>query len=325
MRFALVLMLVGAAALPADAAGWRRNRSYSYCNTGYCAPTYYPQQTYQRKSVAEVLGAISEQKQAYDALINGLDVIFPGQGGGYYGTNSSTYGQAQVNETYGPQGQTAHGYQQLQHGGFGTMDVAAAFSMADRYANNALQVGAQAGQNLQAIAQTGVDGQVRVAEVLARGQVAVAALNAAAGQPAQPLSRTITLQMQQDSTGNWQVATAGAPPAQGPGMPAGPGPGPQSDPRLAFLQVAQQSANQSCVKCHQGPEAKGGLDLSNLAALGEPEWNVPGGIIDRITTNDPNQLMPRGGDGKGHRLPAGVLRWWMGAAPDAPEESPDGS
>lgn len=317
MRLLLVLALVATTAT-ADAAGWRRNRSYSYCNTAYCAtPTYYPQQSYQRKSVAEVLGAISEQKQAYDALTTGLDIIFPQQAGAY---GSNGYASATVNETYGPQGNTTHAYQNLQHGGFGTLDAAAGLDMASRYANNALQVGAQAGQDLNGIVQTGVDGQVRVAEVLARGQVAVAALNAAAGQPAQPLTRTIQLNVQQDASGNWTAQPAGAPTAA---MPAGPGP--QADPRLAFLQVAQQSANQSCVKCHQGPEAKGGLDLTNLTKLSDDDWNATGGIIDRLTTTDPNQLMPRGGDGKGHRLGNGVIRWWMGAAPDQPEAAPDGS
>lgn len=318
MRFALCLLLVGAAALPAlpseaGAAGWRRVRS-SGCTT-YPVQTYHAP-TYQNRSVAEVLGAISEQKQAYDALTTGLATIFPQQGG--YG--ASGYGSAQINETYGPQGSTQHAYQQLQHGGFGALDVAAAVDMANRYANNALQVGAQAGHDLQSIVQTGVDGQVRVAEVLARGQVASAVLHAAAGQPAQPLSRTISLQFQQDATGNWQVAQQGTT-AQG-AMRAGPAP--QNDPRLAFLQVAQQSANQSCVKCHQGPEAKGGLDLSNLAKLGDEAWHGQGGIIDRLTTTDPNQLMPRGGDGKGHRLANGVIRWWLGAAPDAPEDSGEG-
>lgn len=313
MRLLLVLALIATTAT-ADAAGWRRNRSYSYCNTGYCAPTYPAQQPYYRKSVAEVLGAISEQKQQYDALTTGLDIIFPQQ----YASNG--YASATVNETYGPQGNTTHAYQNLQHGGFGTLDAAAGLDMASRYANNALQVGAQAGQDLNGIVQTGVDGQVRVAEVLARGQVAVAALNAAAGQPAQPLTRTIQLQMQQDASGNW---TAQSTPASQPAMPTGPGP--QQDPRLAFLQVAQQSANQSCVKCHQGPEAKGGLDLTNLAKLPDEAWNGVGGIIDRITTTDPNQLMPRGGDGKGKRMGNGVIRWWMGSAPDEPEAAPDGS
>lgn len=310
MRIALCLLLVGASALPADAAGWRRYRSNS-CYT-YPAQTYHAP-AYQNRSVAEVLGAISEQKQAYDALTTGLATIFPQQA-------YSGYGSAQINETYGPQGSTQHAYQQLQHGGFGALDVAAAVDMANRYANNALQVGAQAGHDLQSIVQTGVDGQVRVAEVLARGQVASAVLNAAAGQPAQPLNRTISLQFQQDATGNWQVAQQGAT-AQG-GQPTGPAP--QSDPRLAFLQVAQQSANQSCLKCHQGADAKGGLDLSNLAKLADGDWNGQGGIVDRLTTTDPNQLMPRGGDGKGHRLPNGVLRWWLGAAPEAPEETRQG-
>jgi hypothetical protein len=322
MRFALCLLLVGATALPADAAG-RRFRQNSFHGNGcytVAAPSYYPQQTYQRRSVAEVLGAISEQKQAYDALTVGLATIFPQQ----YGGASSGYGSAQINETYGPSGNTQHAYQQLQHGGFGTLDVAQAIDRADRWANNALQVGAQAGSDLQAIVQTGVDGQVRVAEVLARGQVATAVLNAAAGQPAQPLSRQITLQMSQDASGNWQVGQAGAQGQAGvPGQPPGP-PGAPGDARLAFLQVAQQSANQSCVSCHRGPEAKGGLDLTNLAQVPEEKWNGAGGIIDRLTTSDPAQLMPRGGDGQGKRLGNGVVKWWLGAAPDAPE-TPDGT
>jgi hypothetical protein len=302
MRTIVCLFLCLVCAAPAEAA--RRWRSSCYVRPSYT----YPQTTYQRKGVAEILGEVADRKVAYDALLDGLAAIFPQQLG-YGGGPASAY--SQYTETYGPQGSTVHGYQ-LQHGGFGLLDVMAAYDKADRWANNQLAVTAQAGKQLADIVQIGVDGQVRSAEVLARGQAAAAALSAAAGQPPQPLSRSLTLELHQDASGQWQV---GSPPADGAPVQALAGP----DPRLAMLRVAQQSANARCLKCHQGPEAKGNLNLSNLAVLTPDIWHKEGGILDRLTTTDAKRRMPRGADGAGLTLPAGEVRFWVLGAPS--EES----
>lgn len=300
MRAAAVLSFALTLLAPAAAeAGRRWCQSGCYVRPYYYQPYYY--QPYAQRGVAEVLGEVASRKAAYDALVTGLGTIFPG--GFSDGFAGGGYGAGQVTTTYGPQGATSYAYQ-TSAGGFGALDVAAAFDKADRYAQNALQLAGQAGTDLNAIVQTAADGQVRVAEVLARGQAASAALAAAAGQQPQPLQRTFAFQLHQDQQGNWKVDPAPA--------------GGLTDPRQAFLQVAQQSANARCLKCHSAGSANGQLDLSNLAALPPEEWHKKGGILDRLTTTDETKRMPRGADGKAAGEPIGSseYRWWLGAAPD---------
>lgn len=195
--------------------------------------------------------------------INGQQYQFQ-QGYGYsynYGVNATTpygysynsiaqlYGDVNLNQLYQQSAQLTAGAQTLASD-----------------ANNGFQ---------QLVSQQGTN-QVRVLEILARGQAGAQVLRAL-----------------NPNTVSQSTTVFGSAP-NGSNLP-GPGKDqfPDKDKEQKFL-AFQQVVGERCASCHSGDSKKGGFDVSGYMGFTQAQKER---VISTLTTNDPTRAMPRSPNG----------------------------
>lgn len=302
MRGLIVATLVVLSASSAD-AGKRYYRSYSSCYSrpAYYAPAAVPYAAPRAVGWRAAMTTIIAQQQENQAFNQAMGTLLGAPAGyqGYQTLNGQASGYGQITTQYAPQGQSVYGYNQASS--FNNLQVGALYDKAERLTAQAQQLAGQADTDFNDLVQTAATGSARVAEIMARGQAAAAAIAAtSAGQP-QPLSRTFSFQITQDSSGQVQVVPQGNGQYQAQGgtqyQPQGQPQQPLSRQDIAWDQVLATK----CASCHAGDQAKGGLDmglaLERLQAQPAALSDLWGSIVAHVTDPDPAKRMPLLPDG----------------------------
>lgn len=207
----------------------------------------------------------------------GMAVGYPNNS--YAQTNSSSYQAG----SFGVNGATIYGHEystisQL----YGPTNLDSLYQQSSLLTKNAQDLAGQAHGEFNALLQTEGGNRARVADILARGQAAAAALRAAEGQSSivEHKSRTF-------SSGHGPILNA--PPTAPPQMP------PASDPPTKdSAQMLGRVIENRCASCHgnNNPEAK--LNMLNYFQFDE---NTKQRVRQRITTTDATKRMPLREDG----------------------------
>jgi len=290
--------------------------TYSY----YSAPTYqsqtYQSPTYQSKDWKTLVLELAKQRDKVEGEIRkqsvesqsfiaamramGLEGNFHLPNYGHGGYSPSPYRDYNRNfnlGTYGSNGQTIYGYTLSSVKDlYGDNDMNSRFQEANRLAQNAQTLGGQAVQGFQQAVTSEGNNRSRVAEILAQGQIAAQAIQAARPYPQASSSTTIT----QQSTGS--AITQGRLGGDGPRMPYANGNGngsgsiqpqqsrdaPGEVSIIPFEQVAQR-----CIQCHGSNKQEGGFNILNYPAMSAKEKAER--VWPRLTHPDKDKRMPKNG------------------------------
>lgn len=213
--------------------------------------------------------------------LNGYATIPPNVlGGGVlpaYGSGYNVAGTVQ----FGANANTQYGYTlQAVSGLYGDLNVNQIYQQAAQLTQQAQTLGGQANTQFQAlVGQAGSD-KARLAEILAKGQVAT--------QVIQALAAPSTLQT---SSFKFSISPTGMIQRDDSGV---------DQPTKTAIDVAwQQVAGQRCAACHdpakvQGGKPKGGFDITKYPAMTIEEKNAVWGAI---TNQDAKKRMPLAADG----------------------------
>lgn len=260
--------------------------SYGYYYPGYYyyVPYYPPTTTQTNVTVnvpapadpnwrAKLLDVVKgrDDNRAYQDALNALGITGPAPGyvghgmyGGYNGYSNSLHVGS-----YGVNGNTIYGYnQQALQALYGSADPTLLYQQASRLAERAQDLAGQATGGFQELVAADSEGKNKVAQTIARGLAAAAAL-----QGAQGTGSSVTQTQTQSGT------TREMPPA-GPIPPAA----------QTVSQARQGIVNLKCLSCHNPSRKEGGLDLSVYDALPPQEKQV---VFDRLVSSDPAKAMPR--------------------------------
>jgi hypothetical protein len=256
---------------------WRRVRCSSGC--GY---------TYQRVYVAPqvVQPQVTQKTETQTTVVNNLVGI----------PVPVTY-----NQPIQAQGSTVYGYSSVAQA-YGQVDMGLLYNQAARLTDQAQQLAGQASSDFATLVQAEGQNRAEVARILAQGQSARQALEAAAGtsqQRQQVQQRTfafrvtqtgdnVQIQQIQDGqqTGNFQLSGAQSSTAQG-----------------TAANVSDLLRN-SCVSCHGNANTQGGLNLEGSISDAQQA-----AILARVTTDDLDKRMPRNSNGTaGQKLNVSELR-----------------
>ena len=247
-----------------DLFGLRRQRQAQTCSNGSCSNVRSVRSARNVVAVAPVV-------QAQTTVINNLVGI----------PVPVTYSQPLQ-----AQGSTIYGYSAYSQN-YNNVDLSLLYNQAARLTDQAQQLSAQANQSFVQMVQLETEKQAELAQIIAQGQAAQRALQAA--KPLKTQSKSFSFKITQDSDGNFTVEQAGDQPQnQSSALEAD-----VSSFDLTNSQKELQVSNilkQSCVKCHSNVKASGGLNLEQAIT---PDQQLS--IIDRIITDDPAIRMPKGG------------------------------
>lgn len=231
-----------------------------------------------RGQVLELLKTRQEQQDWLESLqLLGLEGQPAGIGYGPSGYGSSVIGYGtQAIVPYAQQGSTVYGYS-----AFGTPratpDVASLFNQASRLTSQAQELAGQATTDFSTLVQQEAEGQSRVAEIVARGQVA------------EQLMRTLDGPTRPAEFRSFQFGATVAPDGRIDVQPltTSQASGASADRWLTAVDLLRQS----CVGCHSAEDPKGGLDLSDVSAWTDEqrrEWGP------RIQASVVSGSMPKG-------------------------------
>jgi hypothetical protein len=203
-------------------------------------------------------------------------------GQGSYLADTFQYG------AHGAQGNTVYGYTYKDVASvYGDTNLNVLYQQAARLAQNAQQLGSQATGDFSGLVQQAGDNQARVAEILAKGQAAAAAMNAAGAGGRATVTRS----------GFSFKSTTGAEvePIAPPQVLPDRGNRPQANGgRAAFEALAVKE----CATCHNPEDPKGKFDIYQYPAM---DKDAKAKVVARLITTDPAKHMPQlpeGGAGR---------------------------
>ena len=241
-------------------------RNNSRCVNGRCS-------TVNRVVTQKVVAPVVQQAQAQTTVVNNLVGI----------PVPVTYSQPLQ-----AQGTTIYGYSAYAQN-YNNVDLSLLYNQAARLTDQAQQLSAQANQSFASMVQYETEKQAEIAKIIAQGQAARQALEAAAGQPLKVQNQSFSFKITQESNGDFkveQIKSDSEPQANALDAKV-------QDFELTDSQKELQVSNilkQSCVKCHSNSKSLGGLNLEQVITADQQL-----SIIDRIQTDDPSIRMPKGG------------------------------
>jgi hypothetical protein len=244
--------------LPVVEAGWVLRRVQ--CNGGY---TY--QRVFVNEQVQQVVQPVVKTETQTTVVNNLIGIPVP-----------VTY-----NQPIQAQGTTVYGYSSVAEA-YGNVDMGLLYNQAARLTDQAQQLAGQASSDFATLVQAEGQNRAEVARILAQGQSARLALEAAAGpQPQQVQQRSFAFRIVQSSDGQFNIQQI-------------------NDEKQQFeLSGAQTAASNvsdllssKCVACHSNQNAQGGLNLEQPITAQQQR-----SIINRVNTNDLSKRMPRNQDG----------------------------
>ena len=246
-----------------------RRSSNSRCINGQCS-------TVGRVATKRVVQPVVQQAQAQTTVINNLVGI----------PVPVTYSQPLQ-----AQGTTIYGYSAYAQN-YNNVDLSLLYNQAARLTDQAQQLSAQANQSFSTMVQYETEKQAEIAKIIAQGQAARQALEAASSQPLKIESKSFSFKITQDPNGDFKVeqvkTVEGTPQASTNALDAK-----VSDFELTDSQKELQVSNilkQSCARCHSNTKSLGGLNLEQ-AISSDQQLD----ILNRIQTDDPSIRMPKGG------------------------------
>lgn len=260
----------------ADAGGWRRVRT----SCGY---------TYQR--VVQQPAQITQRTETQTTVINNLvGIPVP----------------VNYSQPIAAQGSTVYGYSANTQQ-YGSLDMALLYNQAARLTDQAQQLAGQAASDFSTLVQAEGQNQAEVARIIAQGQSARQALQAASGQRVQASiqQQTFAFRVTQGSDGQLKVEQIQTGSTTGSIGNSTTG---QQNFNLSEAQGATTNVSDllknRCVSCHGNTEAQGGLNLE-VAITDEQQAS----ILARVTSDDLDKRMPRNSDDTaGQKLNMGELR-----------------
>ncbi len=304
-RLAIVLALCLAPSL-AHAGGRCGVCNYSYIPSVYSAPVYsapavryaplkvntvYPpvgwresllQLAKQRDAFEGKRRLVIEDQRAYIEAIQALGLTGNFNWGGYGAFNyGNGIAQSYQLGSYGQSGGSVYGYQTIASQ-YGAMDINALYQAGARLTQNAQGLAGQGHSDFLDLLRLTGNNQARVAEILAKGQVAVAALQAAPN--AAPSQHVETRIFKFRSGPNGLVPL----PEDTPAVP-------QQGQATANLNAFATLAAQRCASCHSGKDARAGFQVGAYPNMSREDKMR---VWHRITHPDPAKRMPQGADGK---------------------------
>lgn len=216
---------------------------------------------------------------------NGYGAAAPYSYGGYGG-----YGSGYI-QSYGASGSTKYGYtynslSQL----YGDGDLSQLYQAANQLAQNAQRLGGDATAGFSALAGQEGANRARVAEIIAKGQMAQQILQAL---DAGPVTETRGFSFKFNQKGVLERAETGV------------------DPKVKgdLAERWKALAESRCAACHTGANKKGGFDVSVYPTMPPEEKQK---VWLRLVSEDEKRVMPRDADGHaGKRLTADEFRLWV--------------
>jgi mono/diheme cytochrome c family protein len=323
--------------------GYWRNGCYYY-GQGYYQYTPYARVTYQDPDWKTRLLDIAKQRDKYEGEIrknqheqvnfleavkalglegnfgwNGYGATPPGHYGAGYGAGYTLQGQV----LYGANATTQYGnsFNAVAQIYGNPVDMNQLYQAAAQLTQGAQRLAGDAhGQFSTLVGQEGTN-QQRVAEILAKGQVAQQVFKSLEGAPASDV-KGFSFKLEQNSS---STTTVPPPDDANPGDLV-----PEEQPQMRPMKPMMKSqmrggqtlrmnnqnvdpqtraslktrlnalVSQKCATCHTGPAAKGGFDISNYMAMSHERKQK---VWERLISTDEDQMMPRKKDGTaGERL-----------------------
>lgn len=180
------------------------------------------------------------------------------------------------------QGTTVYGYSTVAEA-YGQVDLGLLYNQAARLTDQAQQLAGQAAADFQGLVQSEGQNRAEVAKIIAQGQAAREALQAAKGAPPANLQRAFTFRVVQNSNGEMKVEKidGGSTPDFNVGGTTSPG-----------KQVGSSISDvirSRCLSCHSNEKAAGGLNFSQ--AISEAQQLRS---LELIVETDPQKRMPKG-------------------------------
>lgn len=206
---------------------------------------------------------------------SGYGAVPPGASGSSYGYG---YGYSQ---TYGANATTKYTYNSLSQL-YGDGDLSQLYQAANQLAQNAQRLGGEATSGFTALAGQEGANRARVAEILAKGQMAQQVLQALDSAPPS-VSKAFSFKF--NERGVFENKASG-----------------QLDPKLSGELSDQFSAVASarCASCHSGATKKGGFDVYAYPTMSAEEKQK---VWMRLASDNEGIVMPRAADGRaGKRL-----------------------
>lgn len=181
------------------------------------------------------------------------------------------------------QGTSVYGYSSVAEA-YGNVDMGLLYNQAARLTDQAQQLAGQASSDFATLVQAEGQNRAEVAKILAQGQSARQALEAAAGpQPQQVQQRSFAFRVVQSSDGQFSVQQIND------GTPA-------QQFQLSGVQANAENVSNllstKCAACHNNQNAQGGLNLEQPISEAQQQ-----SILSRVTTDDLTKRMPRNPDG----------------------------
>ena len=188
------------------------------------------------------------------------------------------------------QGSTVYGYSALAES-YGQVDLGLLYNQAARLTDQAQQLAGQAAVDFSTLVQAEAQSRADVARIIAQGQAAKQALDAAGGYSTQQFQqRTFAFKVTQNSNGEVQIEELidGSQDQSYDSM--------MDDFKLSDAQNNGEALSEllvsKCANCHNNSISQGGLNLQQPIS-----FQMQKEILERITTNDQDKLMPRNADG----------------------------
>jgi len=208
------------------------------------------------------------------------------------------------------QGTTVYGYSALAES-YDQVDLGLLYNQAARLTDQAQQLAGQAAVDFSTLVQAEAQSRAEVARIIAQGQAAKQALDAAGGYSAQQVQqRTFAFKVTQKSNGEVQIEELTSETEQ---------PTEESSDSVESFKLSEAQSNDGdalsqllvnkCAKCHNNSISQGGLNLEQPVSFAMQQE-----ILSRITSNDLEKRMPRNDDGTpGDKLSVEELRLFFRA------------
>lgn len=200
---------------------------------------------------------------------------------GVYGAANATYAT-----NFGANGNTQYGYRQESFNTiaqvYGNTDLNTLYQQAAQLTAGAQRLGGEANSGFQTLVGTEGANRARVAEILAKGQMAQQILNSLTAAP-QAEVRGYSFRVEKgriERTEDPKVVTP--------------------DQKAALKEKFEQLASARCYDCHNDKDPKGGFKIADYYTLSMEQKNK---VWEVISTPDDKKMMPRSKDGgPGKRL-----------------------
>lgn len=237
------------------------------------------------------LGAFEQQYFLESVRALGLEGNFTWRG---YGAVPPypVIGAAHYAQSYGANATTQYGYSYstiAQLYGDNT-NLNSLYQQAAQLTRQLLQLGGEANAGFQALVNTEGGNRARVAEIIVKGQMAMQILNAL-NAPSTVETRGFSFKV--EPNGNVQRQEQNVSP----------------ETKNELMRLWKINADARCAECHSGKTVKGGFNLADYPRYDPAQKQA---VWLRLTTTDPDKVMPRLKDGTpGRRLTPEELKLWV--------------